>query len=52
MLVTYVLQMKDFTLDKWGCLSKVRSLEPMGVDPFLQDTLFTIKVCLIIGFAG
>jgi hypothetical protein len=24
----------------------------MGVDPFLQDTLFTIRVCLLTGFAG
>jgi hypothetical protein len=24
----------------------------MGVDPFLQDTPFTIRVCLLTGFAG
>jgi hypothetical protein len=25
---------------------------PVGVDPFLQDTPFTIRVCLFTGFAG
>jgi hypothetical protein len=25
---------------------------PMGVDPFLQDTPFTVRVCLLKGFAG
>ncbi len=24
----------------------------MGVDPFLQDTPFTVRVCLLKGFAG
>ena len=34
----------------WSCWASY--VAPMGVDPFLQDTLFPITVCLLAGFAG
>jgi hypothetical protein len=61
MQVTSLLRMKDSTLDKWRQLPKVRKhvgaagqpmLHSMGVDPFLQDTPFTIRVCLLTDFLG
>jgi hypothetical protein len=32
---------------RWGAY-----VAPMGVNPFLQDTPFTVQVCLLKGFAG
>ncbi len=34
----------------WGLWAAY--VAPMGVDPFLQDTSFSVRVCLLKGFAG